>query len=234
MGAGAIRWLGMRKPTLLAIAILLSACGYGEAGEAGSPIVETTTTTTTTMQPSTTIVAEDAAPASSTTSTAAPDVAVEGTSDEVPDTLAKADVPETTSTTTTSTTTTTTTTSTTTTTAAPVIPDAVDVFCAAMREVADNNPHQAAIETDAVAYASYIEWEIAQLERAVVPAEINADFAAYLEAERRTLTWIRANSADLADVRALGSNLASTLGITDLSAGVSRYLGFLRAECPGF
>ncbi len=216
-------------PTMLAtIAILLSACGLGEAEVNESPIVAPTTTTTTT-------------------------VLIQAPADDVPDELAQADPAEpattvagdsqtttttvaptttTTSTSTTTSTTTTTSTSTTTTTTVAVSPSAS--FCQKLSELAQLNPHQNGIATDANAYANYIRWEVDQLEQVIAPVAIADDFEAYIEAERRTLTWVAANGAALNDLRELGSDLNETLGIADLSADVGRYFSYLRSECPQF
>jgi len=218
----------MRMPPIMlaTIAILLSACGFGEAEVNESPIVAPTTTTTTT-------------------------VLIQAPTDEVPDELAQADPAEpattvagdsetstttTTAPTTTSTTTTTaaptTTTSTTSTTTEAVNPSAA--FCEKLSELAQLNPHQNGIATDANAYANYIRWEVDQLEQVIAPVAIANDFEAYIEAERRTLAWVAANGAALDDLRDLGSDLNATIGITDLSADVGRYFAYLRSECPQF
>lgn len=207
-------------PTILAtIAILLSACGLGEAEVNESPIVAPTTTTTTT-------------------------VLIQAPTDEVPDELAQADPAEpattvagdsetpTTTTTTAAPATTTSTTTTTTTTTEAVNPSAA--FCEKLSELAQLNPHQNGIASDANAYANYIRWEVDQLEQVIAPVAIADDFEAYIEAERRTLTWVAANGAALDDLRDLGSSLNETIGITDLSADVGRYFAYLRSECPQF
>ncbi len=207
-------------PTMLAtIAILLSACGLGEAEVNESPIVAPTTTTTTT-------------------------VLIQAPTDEVPDELAQADPAEpattvagdsetpTTTTTTAAPATTTSTTTTTTTTTEAVNPSAA--FCEKLSELAQLNPHQNGIASDANAYANYIRWEVDQLEQVIAPVAIADDFEAYIEAERRTLTWVAANGAALDDLRDLGSSLNETIGITDLSADVGRYFAYLRSECPQF
>ena len=210
----------MRVPPMLlaTIAILLSACGTGEAEVNGSPVVAPTTTTTTT-------------------------IAIAGSGDDVPDELAQADPadaePVTSEPEPAADTTTTTTLAPATTTAAPTTvppttaPSGTAAFCAELGRLAAANPHQTGIEGNANTYANYIRWEIDELELVDAPAAVAADFAAYVEAERRTLAWVAANGASLDDVRSL-DDVNATIGLGDLSDGISRYFRFLRSECPQF
>jgi len=205
-------------PTLLAtIAILLSACGTGEAEVNGSPIVAPTTTTTTT-------------------------IAVPTADEGVPDELAQADPadaepvtsePEPAAETTTTTTSAPAATAAPTTAPPTTTPSDTATFCAELGRLAAGNPHQTGIEGNANTYANYIRWEIDELEQVDAPAAVAADFAAYLEAERRTLAWVAANGAALNDVRSL-DDVNTTIGLDDLADGISRYFGFLRSECPQF
>lgn len=210
----------MRVPSILlaTIAILLSACGTGEAEVNGSPVVAPTTTTTTTT------------------------IAIVGSGDDVPDELAQADPadaepvtsePEPAAETTTTTTAAPATTAASTTVPATTAPSGTAAFCAELGRLAAANPHQTGIEGNANTYANYIRWEIDELEQVDAPAAVATDFAAYVEAERRTLAWVAANGASLDDVRSL-DDLNATIGLGDLADGVSRYFRFLRSECPQF
>jgi hypothetical protein len=202
----------MRTPPslLVAIALMCGACGVVGGTSEAQPAVVVTTTTTTTIA---------AAPASTTTTTAEVPVetAPSSTSSEVAGTNES-------------------TTTTVAESAAQTTPAEAEraTFCTTLAGIQQSNPFAEDIETRATAYASYIAWEIDQLLGVRAPEDVAADFASYIEAERRTLEYVEANVASVSDLRALGSSLNARLGIEDVAADVGRYLTYLREHCPQF